>query len=642
MLSGIRGAAETWLGKAVLTVLFTFLIISFAIWGIGDIFRSGGSTSLASVGRTEINADNFRRVYQQRILDIQQRSRGFTSEQARAIGIDRQVLNQLISETALNENTRKLGLAISPEEVARSLANNAAFKGADGRFNRLAFDGYLRNEGLTEGAFLQQQRQATLRQQIGEAVSGGFSSPNAMLEMLHRYRAEERTLQYIIIPGAIASALPAPAEDVLKALHEQRKAAFRAPEYRSFTAMVLSPAEFATEVLVSDAELRQAYDRGVASSRFGAPEKRQIQQIVFPNAADATAAAERLKSGLAWDALLEERKLKSTDVDLGSKSRAELSDRAIAAAAFALEKDAISAPVQGPFGTVLLRVTTIEAGTSPPFEQLRDALRTEVAAAKLTGDGELRRKLDGIHDRIEDLRSSGKSLQQVADELKRTLTNVTATDTQGRDKAGEPITGIPDTADVLKAVFLSDRGVDNEAIRTRENGYVWFEIQNIERGRERTFDEVRPQVEEVWRTDEAARMSSQSANDFLKRVEGGEKLEDIATELGVSVETAAGVTRNGNDVVGASAAATAFALSLGKFAVAATGRSADRMVLTVESSAVPPFNPEDSAAKSLKSQLDTTIANEWLNQYAAKIQTELGVSINDRALALATGAQTQR
>ncbi len=642
MLSGIRGAAETWLGKAVLAVLMGFLIISFAIWGIGDLFRSGGSTSLASVGRTEINPDNFRRVYQQRILDIQQRSRGFTSEQARAIGIDRQVLNQLISETALNENARKLGLAISSEEIARSLANNAAFKGADGRFNRLAFDGYLRNEGLTEGVFLQQQRQATLRQQIGEAVSGGFSSPVAVLEMLHRYRAEERTLQYIVIPGAIASALPAPAEDVLKALHEQRKGAFRAPEYRGFTAMVLSPAEFAADVQVSEAELRQAYDRGVAASRFGALEKRQIQQIVFPNAADATAAAERLKGGLAWDALLEERKLKPTDVDLGSKSRAELSDRALAAAAFALEKDAISAPVQGPFGTVLLRVTAIEAGTSPPFEQLRDALRTEVAAAKLTGDGELRRKLDGIHDRIEDLRSSGKTLQQVADEMKRTLTSVAATDAQGRDKAGEPIAGIPDTADVLKAVFLSDRGVDNEAIRTRENGYVWFEIQNIERGRERTFDEVRPQVEEVWRTDEAARMTSQSANDFLKRAEGGEKLEDIATELGVNVETATGVTRNGNDVIGASAAATAFALSRGKYAVAATGRGADRMILSVESSAVPPFNVDDAATKSLKTQLDTTIANEWLNQYAAKIQGELGVSINDRALALATGAQTQR
>ncbi len=642
MLSGIRGAAETWLGKIVLTILFAFLIVSFAIWGIGDIFRSGGATSLASVGRTEISPEAFRRVYQQRILEIQQRSRGFTSEQARAIGLDRQVLNQLVSEAALDDNARRLGLAITTEDVARALANNTAFKSADGRFSKLAFDSYLRDVGLTEGAFLQQQRLATLRQQIGEAVSGGFSSPTAVLDMLHRYRAEERTLQYIVIPGAIASALPAPTEDVLKALHEQRKAAFRAPEYRGFSAMILSPSEFAADIQVSDAELRLAYDRGSAAGRFGAPEKRQIHQIVFPNTADAAAAAERLKGGLTWEALLEERKLKPADVDLGLKSRGELPDRNLAEAAFALAKDAVSSPVQGPFGTVILRVTAIEAGTTPPFETLKDALRTEVAAGKLTGDGELRRKLDAIHDRIEELRSSGKSLQQVADDLKRSLTAVAASDAQGRDKAGNPVAGVPDLADVLKAVFQSDRGVDNEAIRTRENGYVWFEIQNIERGRERTFEEVRAQVEEAWRNDEAARLTGQSANEFLKRVEAGEKLEAIATELGMTVETATGVTRNGNDTIGASAAATAFALAQGKFAVAVTGKGADRMILTVESSSVPPFNPDDATTKSLKSQLDTTISNEWLAQYAAKVQAQLGASINERALTQATTTSTQR
>jgi peptidyl-prolyl cis-trans isomerase D len=643
MLSGIRGAAETWLGKVVLTILFAFLIVSFAIWGIGDLFRqAGGNSALASVGRTDITAEAFRRVYQQRILEIQQRSRGFTSDQARAIGLDRQVLNQMISETALDENARRLGLAISTEDVARSLASNTAFKAADGRFSRPAFDAYLRDVGLTEGAFLQQQRQATLRQQIGEAVSGGFSSPVAVLEMLHRYRAEERSVQYIVIPGAIASALPAPTDEALKALHEQRKAAFRAPEYRAFNALVLSPSEFASEIQVSDAELRQAYDRGVAASRFGTPEKRQIQQIVFPNSVEATAAAERLKGGLTWEALLEERKLKASDADIGLKARAELPDRALAEAAFALAKDAISAPVQGPFGTVILRVVAIDAGTSAPFETVKEALRAEVAAGKLTGDGELRRKIDGIHDHIEELRSSGKSLQQVADELKRPLTAISAADAQGRDKAGEAIKGIPDTADVLKAVFLSERGVDNEAIRTREGGYVWFEIQSIERGRERTFDEVRAQVDEAWRNDEAARLTNQSANEYLKRVEAGEKLEAIATELGVSVETAQGVTRNGNDAVGPSAAATAFALTQGKFAVASTGRGADRMILTVDGIAVPPFNPEDPATKSLKSQLDTTISGEWLGQYAARVQSSLGVLINDRALTLATGAPSQR
>jgi len=642
MLSGIRTAAGTWLGRIVLTVMFGFLIVSFAIWGIGDIFRGGVNNSLASVGRSEIGVEAYRRAFQQRIFDIQQRSRGFTSEQARLIGLDRQVLNQMIGEAALNEKAGKLGLAMTTEETARLLAANPAFRGANGAFNRAAFDGYLREVGLTEGAFLQQQRLATLRQQLGEAISGAYLAPQAMAEVLHRYRAEERKISHVVVPGAIPSALPAPTVDQLKALHEQRKAGFRAPEYRKFTAMVLSPAEFAGEITVSEADLRQAYESALASGRFGTPEKRRIEQIAFPTPAEAAAAAERLKSGLAWTALLEERKLTPADADLGAKARSDLVDRAVADAAFALAEGAISDPVQGSFGPVLIRVATIEPGAAPDFAAVRETLLADVRASKVSNDRELRRKLDEVHDRIEDLRSSGKSLQQVADELKRPLTIIEASDAQGRDKAGEPITPLPDLADVLRAVFLSDRGVDNEAIRTRENGYVWFEIQSVDAARERTFDEVKAQVEDVWRNDEAARLTTESANAFLKRLEAGETLEVIATELGGQIEVAENVTRNGNAAIGPSAAATAFTLSPGRYAVAATGRGSDRMILRVDAVTVPEFKPADPDTQSLKTQLDSTLSGEILNQYVTRVQSELGVTVNERALAGATGAQSQR
>jgi peptidyl-prolyl cis-trans isomerase D len=389
-----------------------------------------------------------------------------------------------------------------------------------------------------------------MRQHLVEAVSSGYSSPSAMVEMLHRYRAEERTISHVVVPGAIPTALPAPTLDQLKTLHEQRRTTFRAPEYRKFVALVLSPAEFAGEIAVNEAELREAYERGLATGRIGTPEKRRIEQIVFPTPAEAAAASGRLKGGLAWSALLEERKLTLADVDLGTKARAELVDRAIAEAAFTLADGAISAPLQGTFGPVLLRVAAIEPGVAPEFASLRDMLLADLRAAKVTGDRELRRKLDEVHDRIEDLRSSGKSLQQVADELKRSLTVIEATDAQGRDRAGEPIAPLPDVGDVLRAVFLSDRGVDNEAIRTRENGYVWFEIQAVDPARERSFDEVKAQVEDAWRNDEAGRLTTESANGFLKRLEAGETLEAIAAELGSQIEVTEKVTRNGNAVIG--------------------------------------------------------------------------------------------
>jgi peptidyl-prolyl cis-trans isomerase D len=642
MLEGIRRASGTWLGKGVLVIMFSFLIFSFAIWGIGDIFKGYGSSTLAQVGKTEIGLEPFRRAFQQRIYEIQQRSRGFTTEQARLVGIDRQVLNQMMGEAALNETGRRLGLAISDEDIAKTLAANPNFRAADGSFSRAVFDAYIREAGQNEAGFIQQQKQATLRQHLGEAITGGYNAPLAFLETLHRYRSEERTIAYVTIPGTIASALQKPDDIALKALHAERKASFRAPEYRKILVMSLSPSEFASEVQVSDQELQAAYDRGLATNRFGSAEKRQIQQIVFPNAPAALAASERLKAGLTFDLLAEEMKLKSADLDLGLKAKAELADKTIANAAFELAENAISSPVQGAFGAVLLRVTGITAGTAQAFDSLKETLKADVISQKLTSDRTTRDKVDKVHDKIEELRATGKSLDLVATDTKRTLITIDATDAQGRDKAGTTIDTIPDMAEVLKAVFQSDRGVDNEAIRTRDNGYVWFEISTIEPARERSFDEVKDLVSEVWLTNEATKLSSERATAFLKRVENNETLELIATELGVSVETATGVTRNGNQTIGPSAAASAFALIENGYAVAPTGVGTDRMLMKMTSRLVPPFDLNESNIKSLRTQLDSTISDELLSQFVSQAQSFLGSSINEPALSLATGAQQQQ
>jgi peptidyl-prolyl cis-trans isomerase D len=642
MLTGMRGAANSWLGKIVLTVMFGFLIVSFAIWGIGDIFKGYGATTLAKVGGTEIGIEPFRRAYQQRIFEIQQRSRGFTGEQARQIGIDRQVLSQMTGEAALNESTRKLGLAISDEEMARSLAALPNFRGADGKFNRVLFDNTIREAGLNEAGFIQQQKQATLRQQLGDAITGGMAAPAALLEMIQRYQKEERTISYIIVPGAIASSLPAPDEAVLKAFHDQRKGAYRAPEFRKAQIMALSPTEFAADAAVTDQEIQAAYERALAAGQLGSPEKRKVQQILFADAAAASAASERIKGGMTFEALAEDLKLKPTDIDLGERARSEIADRAIAAAVFSAELNAVTPPVQGQFGTVLLRVTAITPGAAQPLETVKETLRTQIGAQKLANDRGIRRKIDDIHDKVEELRSAGKSLDQIAKETGRPLTVLDAIDAQGRDKAGTPVNGIPDAADTLKALFHSDRGVDNEAIRTRENGYVWFEVLAIETGRERSFEEVKDEVSEAWRRDEANRLSSEQAAAFLKRAEGGEALDAIATELGVNVEQAEGLTRNGTSAIGPSAAASAFALAVNGFAIAPTGNGSDRMIMKLLASNIPAFDANDSGAKTLQTQLNGTLADEILSQYVNQLQTTLGVSVNERVLSQATGATQPR
>src|SRR6266849_787103 len=109
MLRGIHKASANWLGRAVMGVILGFIAISFGIWGIGDIFRGFGQSTLAKVGGTEIRVETFRQIYQDRLQQLgRQIGRPVLPDQAKALGLDRQWLGEVIAETAMDERARQM------------------------------------------------------------------------------------------------------------------------------------------------------------------------------------------------------------------------------------------------------------------------------------------------------------------------------------------------------------------------------------------------------------------------------------------------------------------------------------------------------------------------------------------------------
>jgi peptidyl-prolyl cis-trans isomerase D len=142
MMQGLRNAGKTWLGKTLVTLLFGFLIFSFAIWGIGDIFRGGSRTDhVISVGKTYVTTDTVRSAFQQEVQRIsRQIRRTLPPDQARAFGIDRQVLSRLASEATLDEEARSLNVIVPDVLVADSIMTAPEFRGANGAFDRAKFN----------------------------------------------------------------------------------------------------------------------------------------------------------------------------------------------------------------------------------------------------------------------------------------------------------------------------------------------------------------------------------------------------------------------------------------------------------------------------------------------------------------------
>ena len=633
MLRGMRKASSNWLGKTIMAVVMGVLIISFGVWGIADIFRGFGQSTLAKVGHTEISANEFRQLYTDRLQQLgRQFGRPLTMDQARAFGLDRQMLQQTIAEAALDEEARRLGLAQSDDETRRMIFSDPNFKGANGAFDPQRFEAAIRQYGYSEARYVADQRKVSLRRQIAGTISAGLQPPKLMIDAFSQFQNEQRSVEYVKLDAAQAGTIDPPSPETLAGYFDDHKVQFRAPEYRKIAFVAITPEDIGKWSEVSDDDARKLYD--VRKDSLGRPEKREVSQIVFPNNEEAAAARARITSGLSFDDLAKERGLKPSDVELGLVSKSEIIDPAVANAAFTLPSGDVSEPVAGKFGVALIKIGKIEPGAEVPFDAVAPALKKEIATERA------RKSVADLRDKMEDERGGGASVVEAAKKLGLNAVTIDAVDRSGRRIDGQLATDIPKGLDVVTPAFGSDVGVDNDPI-SYNGGYVWYDVLGIIPSRERSLDEVKDQVEAKWRDDQIASRLRAKATDMVQKLDSGAKLADEAASAGLKVETSAGFKRDAT-VPGVPAGLIAAAFRTAKDGAGQTSGAASNewIVFRVTDVSVPPIDLASDDIKKMKEQLQRSLEDEQIAQYVTKLEADIGTTINEAAFAQATGASS--
>jgi peptidyl-prolyl cis-trans isomerase D len=630
MLRGLRKASSNWLGKAIMAVVMGVLVISFGLWGIADIFRGYGQSTLATIGRTEISTEQFRQLYTDKLQQIgRQFGRPLTMDQARAFGLDRQMLQQTIAEAALDEKARRMGLGQSDAETMRMIYSDPNFKGVTGAFDPQRFQYTIRQFGFTEQRYVADQRRVSLRRQIAGTITAGLEPSKIQIDALSRYQNEQRSIEYVKLDAAQAGTIDPPSPEALAAYFDDHKVQFRAPEYRKISFVVITPEELGKWTTVSDEDARKAFEQ--RRDKLGKPEQREVSQIVFPNAEEAQAARSRIASGMSFDDLAKERGLAPTDVNLGMVTKAGL-DGAIADAAFSLPSGEVSQPLQGRFGSVLVKIGKIEPGFEPSYESVAASLKKDLATERA------RTKVSELRDKMEDERGGGASVIEAAQKLGLAPVTIDAVDRSGRLPDGQPVGNIPVGLDVVSQAFASDVGVDNDPIQFA-GGYVWYDVLGITPSHERNLDEVKDQVEARWHDDQITSRLRTKATDMVQKLDQGGKLADEAAASGLKVETAAAFKRDAS-VPGLPAAAVAAAFRTAKDGagqIAGAGIN-EWLVFRVTDVIVPPVDLASDDMKKLKETLSRGVSDEQVGQYVTKIEADIGTSINEAAFAQVTGA----
>ena len=631
MLDTLRKMTSGW----VVQIMMLLLVISFGVWGVADVFRGYGANDIAKVGNIHLTGAEFRRRFDISVRQVgQQIGKNLTSEEAVQLGVPQRVLSQMITEATLDDTAGEMGLSVSPDTVGRLIREDPNLHGPTGEFSRSDFAQIAQAQGLTESDLVLLLKADYIRNQLDQGLAGNVTVPEAIIGAVAEYRDDTRALSYVVLTAPAASDIADPSDADLETYFNAHKADYKAPEYRAIAYFALTPDEIAKPADVSDADAQKRYDQ--QKDRFVTPGTRHVEQIVFKDKADAEAAAKELANGKSFDDLMAERNLKTSDVDLGQVAKDKVVDPAVADAAFGMADAGVSGVIAGRFGAVIVRVSSIVPEVVKSFDEVKDQLKKEIATEQAAND------IIAMRNSIEDARAGGAKLEEVAQKYGLKVVNVAEVDQSGNGPDGKPIADLPPL--LVSSAYASDVGMENNPIEPTRNTFVWYDVTQVMPAHDRTLAEVRDKVLAAWKDGERQKKVADEADALKAKLGTAGDFAKVAADAGLTVKTADKLTRvsKPTDDLSAAAIVAAFAGPKGTVAVADGTTDMTKVVLAVDDSTVPTFNPGDPQLAQIKTQLDSQFVNDLLAAYVTERQSKIDVQINQAALTAALGLnQTQ-
>ena len=622
MLGSMRSKAGGWVAKAFIVLLAA----SFAVWGVADVFSGRQSDTVAEVGTRQISAYDYQNALSRHLQTLsRQFGQTLTPDQARQLGIDRQVLGQLLRDAALEAQADKLGLKISGETVAKRIANDRRFQNSSGQFNAEQFRGLLRNNGITEQAFVLSEQQNLLRQSIGATISRGVEVPGELARVAYNHRNEQRDAKYFTVTGSPAKTAD-PSDADLKTFYDSNLGQFAVPERRVLGVIQVTPQSLATSIEVSEDDVKTYYER--TRDSYGTPEKRQVQQITFASDAEAQTAYDKIDGGTSFDDIAKQRGLSDTDLNLGEVTAKTFPDPTLAGAAFGLALNEVSKPVKGKLSTALLRVTSITESTQKTLNEVRDDVTKAVQLDRA------RDEVLTVHDKVEDARAGGQTLAEIGKSLSSLpVVETPALGRSGEDASGTPYAGISDAAAIVRAGFDSDVGVENDALNTGDDGFTWYEVRDVIAASTKPLKDVRAQATSAWKARQVRTAMLELGQKLAEQARGGQSLAALAKKHDAEVKSQNGLKRNeGSEAFPAAAVGALFAVPEDGYAFALESDGLGVRLMKSSPVFAAPYDTNSDEAKSINQVLANGLTDDLYAQYLADLQTKLGVSINEARL----------
>lgn len=539
MLNTLLKSVKSW----VAGIFILLLVLSFSVWGVGDIFRGGSSNNVAVVGDIEITAEAFGIEYNRFIERLSAQNNGaFDSAQARQMGLDQRILYDLVQRAILEQMAARMGLTVSDQQLSQTIRATPEFSGTFGEFSKETYQEILQRAGYTIEEYEGLMRSEIVRDQLMRGVAGGVQLPKKMAEAFYNYRNEKRHFSYLVIPPDSVPPATAPTDEQIQSYFEKNAGQFFLPEYRTFTLILMNPENFEDRIEISEDELKSIYDFNIKSYQLA--ERRTVEIISFLTEAEAIEAREKLETEGGFDAVLQDRGLAKNDITKTLKSQDEILDPVVAEKAFSLETGSFSQPINGALGWAIVRVQKIEPGRTKDFEEVKDEIVKEKVAANASD--ELYKAVEALQDEI----AAGETLEDAARTVGLSPIVLGPVDASGLAQSGKKLEELPEIPTLLEKVFSTDLEMDSDFQETGQGGYYIARVDKIVDARPQTLEEAKAAVIEAVKASEKTKALRSFAESITERANSGVAFETLANELGKSVlNTKTPLTRAGQDEI---------------------------------------------------------------------------------------------
>jgi peptidyl-prolyl cis-trans isomerase D len=621
MLTSIRGKAKSWIVK----VLFGFLIIAFAAWGIGDIFANRGLTKpVLQVGDLTYTQQEFDRDLRRRLQQFQQQGLDINAQQFAALGGVDQILSQQTSQMLLRQYADRLDLTVPQAVAIADIQTNSMFRNAAGQFDRDQFLALLAQNGLSEGGYVQMRRDEMRMQQLTGPIFGALSTPSALNDRIYAYLNETRTAEFLVIPDASMTDIKEPDQATLEKFYQDNIAQYQRPEYRAFVVLHLKAENFAKDVTIADDQLKSEFE--ARKAEFSTPETRAVEQVVLQDQAKADAIVAAVKGGQSFADAVKEA-TGGAPVDLGEVAKDKL-PAAIAEQSFALPADGVSAPLKSAFGLHVVHVKSITPGVTKTFDDVKDQLRHELALAQ-AGDA-----MVSVVNQLDDTLAGGASVEEAAKQLQLTAQKYEAVDSSGKDRDGKDVNLAPE---IMQLAQQTEAGQTSLVTTLTDGSYAVVQVTNVTPAAAKPLTEVAEQVKQDWLAKARRDTADARAKELADKVKSGD-LAALGKDLGLELKVSKPFTRDkGDGVIDPALAQKLFALKLGE---AATGRTADGAIVA-RVSAIVPAKPEEhkDQLEQLSKQLTGAMRKDIYAEFLVALGETVTVERNDDVIAKMIAAE---